>query len=52
MKKLFFVFSAFVAMAMCACGGKTEAASTNDSDSVSVDTVLVDTLDVDTICFD
>ena len=40
MKKLVFMFVAFVAMTFAACGGKTTgAASANDSDSVVVDSL-------------
>ena len=46
MKKLVFMFVAFVAMTFAACGGQTTSTtSANDSDSVVVDS-LVDSLEV------
>ncbi len=46
MKKLVFMFVAFVAMTFAACGGQTPAtASANDSDSVAIDSV-VDSIEV------
>ena len=48
MKKLVFMFVAFVAMTFAACGGKTPAtASANDSDSVVVDSL--DSIAVDSV---
>ena len=52
MKKLVFMFVAFVAMTFAACGGQTAAtASVNDSDSVAVvdslDTIAVDSVVAD-----
>jgi hypothetical protein len=52
MKKLVFMFVAFVAMTFAACGGQTvSTASVNDSDSVAVDSV-VDSLAVDSVVAD
>lgn len=53
MKKLVFVFVAFVAMTFAACGGQTAGtASVNDSDSVAVDSIdsiaFVDSVVADT----
>jgi hypothetical protein len=48
MKKLVFMFVAFVAMTFAACGGKTPTtASANDSDSVVVDSL--DSIAVDSV---
>lgn len=53
MKKLVFMFVAFVAMTFAACGGQTpNAASANDSDSVvvdSLDSIVVDSVVADTV---
>lgn len=53
MKKLVFMFVAFVAMTFAACGGQTPAtASVADSDSVvvdSLDTVVVDSVIADSV---
>ena len=52
MKKLVFMFVAFVAMTFAACGGQTAGtASVNDSDSVVVDS-LADSLAVDSVVAD
>lgn len=52
MKKLFYVFAAFVAISFAACGGKTEQPEAIDSvevDSAVVDTLVPDTLAVDSV---
>ena len=52
MKKLIFVFAAFVAVSFMSCGNKTsESVSTSDSDSVSVDSdsVTVDSVVIDSL---
>ena len=53
MKKLVFMFVAFVAMTFAACGGQTPStASVNDSDSVvvdSLDSIVVDSVVADTV---
>ena len=53
MKKLVFMFVAFVAMTFAACGGQTPAtASANDSDSVvidSLDSIVVDSVVADSV---
>ena len=47
MKKLVFMFVAFAAISFASCGNKTsDAAATNDSDSVAVDST-VDSTSVD-----
>ena len=51
MKKLVFMFVAFVAMTFAACGGQTAStARVNDSDSVVVDSL--DTIAVDSVVAD
>lgn len=51
MKKILFVFTAFVAISFASCGNKTEnSESVCDSDSVTVDSIeSVDTLLVDSL---
>jgi hypothetical protein len=51
MKKILFVFAAFVAVSFAACGNKTEAGAAIDSDSVAIDSV-VDSTAVDSIVAD
>jgi hypothetical protein len=54
MKKLVFMFVAFVAMTFAACGGQTPATtSANDSDSIAVvdslDSIAVDSVVADSV---
>jgi len=54
MKKLVFMFVAFIAMSFAACGGQTPAAtSVNDSDSIAVvdslDSIAVDSVVADSV---
>ena len=52
MKKLVFMFVAFVAMSFAACGGQTPATnSANDSDSIAVVDSL-DSIDADSVVAD
>lgn len=51
MKKILFVFAAFLAVSFASCGGNTQADGANDTDSVVVDSVI-DTLVVDSIAAD
>lgn len=52
MKKLIFVFAAFVAVSFASCGNKTsQVVSTSDSDSVAVDSDTV-VLDSDSVAVD
>lgn len=46
MKKMVYVFVAFVAMSMAACGNKTAQAEAIDTDSVAVDSVVADSVEV------
>lgn len=56
MKKLFWVFAAFVAVSFTACGNKTAQGEAVDTDTVAldsvVDTLVVDSAAADTICFE
>jgi hypothetical protein len=54
MKKLVFMFVAFIAMSFAACGGQTPAATgVNDSDSIAVvdslDSIAVDSVVADSV---
>jgi len=53
MKKLVFMFAAVVAMSFASCGGNSNEAAANDSDSVvTADTVVVDTTAADSVVAD
>ena len=55
MKKILFIFAAFIALSFTSCGSKTEPiVSSNDSDSVIVDSdsVNVDSLSADSVAAD
>lgn len=52
MKKLVFMFAAVVAMSFASCGGNSNEAAANDSDSVVVEDTVVDTTAVDTVSAD
>ena len=54
MKKLVFMFVAFVAMSFAACGNKTAATVENDSTAVdSVDSIaVVDSIAIDSVTAD
>lgn len=55
MKKLLVAFVAVVAVSFASCGGNTQAAGNNDSDSLAVvteETVELDTVDGDTLAND
>lgn len=50
MKKLVFMFVAFVAMSFAACGGSTASTVENDSTAVdSIDSVVVDSIAIDSV---
>ena len=54
MKKLVFMFVAFVAMSFAACGNKTAATVENDSTAVdSVDSIaVIDSIAIDSVAAD